>query len=123
MEEPFGISEQITVGLDLALKLAIIWEPFLVIGPTGFGFVGGFEVGKVAGQMAFDIEEIPSRESSRPSAYGITPIETTGELLSTKLERLDVQDVAAFVSATAAIEIAQVRSLQRIVTRPTESCR
>ena len=61
-KNPFGISKQLIVGPDLALKIAIVWETFLEIGPSGFGFVGGLSVGKVAGQLAFDIEEVPSRE-------------------------------------------------------------
>ena len=62
----FGVSESLVVGPDLALKISIVYETFLVTGPSGFGFVGGLDVGKVAGQMAFNIEEIPSRK-----AYGL----------------------------------------------------
>ena len=63
-KNPFGVSEKLVVGPNLALKLAIIWETFLVQGPSGFGFVGGLAVGKVEGQLAFDVEEIPSRKAA-----------------------------------------------------------
>ena len=60
-ENPFGISEDLVIGPDLALKVSIKWATFLAHGPDGFGFVGGLAMGKVKGQMAFNIEEVPSR--------------------------------------------------------------
>lgn len=40
-KNPFGVSESLVVGPDLALKIAIVYETFLFTGLSGFGFVGG----------------------------------------------------------------------------------
>jgi hypothetical protein len=61
-KNPFGVSENLVLGPDLILKMSIVYVTFLETGPSGFGLVGGLEVGKVAGQIAFNIDEIPSRE-------------------------------------------------------------
>ena len=42
-KNPFSVSGSLVVGPDLALKIAIVYETFLVTGPSGFGFVGGTE--------------------------------------------------------------------------------
>lgn len=61
---PFGISEQLTLGPALALKVDILWSTFMAHGPSGFGFVGGMQIGKVSGQLAFEVSENPSRKFS-----------------------------------------------------------
>ncbi|KZS92230.1 hypothetical protein SISNIDRAFT_455988 [Sistotremastrum niveocremeum HHB9708] len=60
--DPFGMSEDITVGPNLALKVGIIYETFLEQGPSELGFVGGFLIGKTGGQLAFQVSDIPSQE-------------------------------------------------------------
>jgi hypothetical protein len=55
-ENPMGLFPEITVGPDLALKLDVNY----VTGPSAFGFVGGMQVGKVDGQLAFEVSENPS---------------------------------------------------------------
>ncbi|KZT39494.1 hypothetical protein SISSUDRAFT_1061095 [Sistotremastrum suecicum HHB10207 ss-3] len=61
-KNPFGLSEDITAGPDLALKVGIIYETFLEQGPSELGFVGGFLIGKTGGQLAFQASDIPSQE-------------------------------------------------------------
>lgn len=63
---PFGMSEDITVGPNLALKIGIIYETFLEQGPSELGFVGGFLIGKTGGQLAFQVSDIPSRKAWLP---------------------------------------------------------
>ena len=60
-KNPFGISDQLTVGPDLALTISILYATFPEVGPSGFGFVGGLQIGKVNGQLAFEVNEVPSR--------------------------------------------------------------
>ncbi|KAJ8064932.1 hypothetical protein OCU04_007236 [Sclerotinia nivalis] len=85
---PMGISEKLTIGPNLALKVGMKWATFAVHGPGEFGFVGGLSIGKVQGQMAFNIDEDPSRE-----------------LMYAKVEKLDIQDVVEFASAITSMNI------------------
>ena len=40
-KNPFGVSENLVVGPDLALEIAIVYEAFLFTRLSSFGFVGG----------------------------------------------------------------------------------
>ncbi|KAG8777477.1 hypothetical protein FRC16_004134 [Serendipita sp. 398] len=87
---PFGISEQLVIGPDLALKVSIVYSTFFIQGPSGFGFVGGLKIGKVVGKMEFNIEEVPSRQ-----------------LLSAKVENLDLHDLVEFANNVSPVPIAR----------------
>lgn len=53
---PFDISPKLTVGPDLLLSASFVYAGF----PSGLGFVGGLQVGKVTGQVALKVSEKPS---------------------------------------------------------------
>src|ERR1700731_697625 len=79
---PFGISDRIKIGPDLALSIDIIFAQFVSTGcvfglivfyiaadryvfpstPSGLGFVGGLQIGKTSAQVAFQVSEDPSRK-------------------------------------------------------------
>ncbi|KDQ13587.1 hypothetical protein BOTBODRAFT_175576 [Botryobasidium botryosum FD-172 SS1] len=69
---PFGLSDQLTVGPDLALSISLCYAT----GPSGLGFVGGLGIGKTSGNLAFQVDEIPSHE-----------------LLYARIENLDIHDL------------------------------
>ncbi|KAI9649435.1 hypothetical protein NHQ30_002011 [Ciborinia camelliae] len=87
---PMGLSEKLIIGPNLALKVGMKWTTFAVHGPGEFGFVGGISIGKVQGQIAFNIDENPSRE-----------------MLYAKVERLDIQDVVEFASVLTTMTLEQ----------------
>ncbi|QRW13457.1 hypothetical protein RhiLY_12456 [Ceratobasidium sp. AG-Ba] len=55
---PFDISPQLTVGPNLLLTASILYAGV----PSGLGFVGGLQVGKSNGQVAFQVSEHPSKQ-------------------------------------------------------------
>lgn len=55
---PFGISDQVKVGPNLALSIEIIFAEGL---PGGLGFAGGLQIGKASAQIAVNISEDPMR--------------------------------------------------------------
>ncbi|KAF8305444.1 hypothetical protein DL93DRAFT_2160293 [Clavulina sp. PMI_390] len=91
---PFGISEQLTLGPALALKVDILWSTFMAHGPSGFGFVGGLQIGKVSGQLAFEVSENPSQQ-----------------LLYGQIQKLDIQDLATFASLITGTDIPQPENI------------
>jgi hypothetical protein len=59
-KDPFGISEHVSVGPDLALKIGIVLPVFFVTGlPGELGFVGGLAIGDITGDVAVQISEDP----------------------------------------------------------------
>lgn len=60
-KNPMGLCPELTIGPNLALKLDFLYAT----GPSGIGFVGGMQVGKKNGQLAFEVNEVPSRTSAR----------------------------------------------------------
>ncbi|KAK4161616.1 hypothetical protein QBC43DRAFT_302785 [Cladorrhinum sp. PSN259] len=90
-KNPFGICKDLVLGPDLALSIDILYETFLITGPCGFGFVGGAAVGKKQAQLAFQVDEIPSKE-----------------LLSAKLENLCIVDAIAFTNEVFELQIPQL---------------
>ena len=61
--DPFGISEYISIGPDLALEIGIVLPTFFVTGlPGEFGFSGEIQIGDVTGSIALQISEDPMRK-------------------------------------------------------------
>ena len=60
---PFGISDKLTIEPVLALTLSIIYETFIEQGPSALGFVGNVKFGDVQGKIAFEVNDIPSSKS------------------------------------------------------------
>lgn len=55
---PFGLGPDLTVGPNLLLSASILYAGV----PSGVGFVGGLQVGKSSGQVAFQVSEHPSKQ-------------------------------------------------------------
>ncbi|KAJ7785143.1 hypothetical protein DFH07DRAFT_934976 [Mycena maculata] len=108
---PYGISENLTIGPDLAFRISIIYETFVVSGlPSALGFVGGLQLGKVSGQLAFEVDEIPSRALSVYSfPYFSTVHMSPGELLSAKVNSLELSDVITFAGSLIGVKFPAVR--------------
>jgi hypothetical protein len=68
--DPFGISNKLTIGPNVLLTIAIVFEEFVPTGiPKSFGFAGGLRFGKAQAHVAYNISEIPSGKSlSIPSS-------------------------------------------------------
>lgn len=60
---PFGISENLKIGPNLALKADVVLAQFLATGTlSGFGFSGALQFGKISAQLEFDFNETASGE-------------------------------------------------------------
>ena len=58
--DPFGISDNVTIGPVLALGVDINLPQFVATGtPDGFEFAGGLAIGQVQGQVAVEVSEDP----------------------------------------------------------------
>ncbi|KAI0258477.1 hypothetical protein BC834DRAFT_847332 [Gloeopeniophorella convolvens] len=55
---PFDLSPRLTVGPNLLLSASFLYAGV----PSGLGFVGGLQVGKVTGQVALKVSEKPSEQ-------------------------------------------------------------
>lgn len=112
-KNPFGVSNQLTLGPVLALKIEINWITFLAHGPSGFGFVGGLQIGKVNGQLAFEVSENPSRKLTRypclNESSSSSIVLLLEQLLYTEIPSLDLQDLACFASVVTGTSIPPVR--------------
>ncbi|KDQ13580.1 hypothetical protein BOTBODRAFT_33588 [Botryobasidium botryosum FD-172 SS1] len=62
---PFGLSDQLTVGPDLALSISLCYAT----GPSGLGFVGGLSVGKSSGNQ----RELPYARIENLDVHDLPP--------------------------------------------------
>ncbi|KAG5651476.1 hypothetical protein H0H81_008507 [Sphagnurus paluster] len=82
---PFDISPKLTVGPDLYLSASFLYAGV----PSGLGFVGGLQVGKVTGQVALKISEKP-----------------TEQLFSVEVGDIDLLDIVALTRTVIDSDIA-----------------
>ncbi|KAF8228134.1 hypothetical protein L208DRAFT_1293165 [Tricholoma matsutake] len=81
LHKPFGLAN-VSIGPAMALSIQIIYAQFIVTGiPSGFGVSGGLRIGDLEVQLAINISEDPRRQ-----------------LLSGKVEKLNVGDLVTFAS-------------------------
>ncbi|CAE6440418.1 unnamed protein product, partial [Rhizoctonia solani] len=80
---PLGISPNVKVGPNLGLSISVIFAQFITTGvPSGFALQGGLMIGNTQAQLALSINEDPMKE-----------------LLSAKVQSLNITDVVDFASA------------------------
>ncbi|CUA71097.1 ABC transporter G family member 18 [Rhizoctonia solani] len=80
--DPLGISPKVKVGPNIGLSISIIFAQFVTTGvPSGFALQGGLMIGNTQAQLALSINEDPMKE-----------------LLSAKVQSLNITDVVDFAS-------------------------